>query len=478
MSRTSLPYVEEKQKQFLQNGKLYNYFCTKIWLPSGKQKRFDLRATTKKQAQRLALEKKIEVSDKKYFDENAALFHNKIPMETALKQLATLVIQEKPVSTSDKKEKKPLGESTIKKNLLPMLSTVGKHYLVKNYKYLHQINEPNFWEKLIAWIRQYHIDTSKYYEPLPRTDAIDKLMAEFPNRFEYSKNRKSLVYIGIMKKQDKAKYMNFNLSKDEQQVIESLYNQSQSPDEITNSAINNKINSLKRLLDKAKKKKWIISYPEQPQLTEKNKKDRSAISKSEVQIIFNAASIHLQLIFLLLIVLGVRKSELMELTVSNIDFENRIISAKVKKSRGKTKVRLIRIPTMQKLDSLLRQFCENHYDPSTKTFYKRDPSLETQWLFMNRYNERIKDFKTSWRNLIKKLAPQLSESYTPHFARHTFATMLSSKLTEEVLQDYLMHEQISCTRLYKHVNSNNLNLVSEENVNEVFGDLISSESEV
>ena len=170
----------------------------------------------------------------------------------------------------------------------------------------------------------------------------------------------------------------------------------------------------------------------------------------------------------MLVITGLRKSELFEIKLNDINFEKRTLLVKVKKSRDKEKFREIRLPSDAFLTPMLLKLKTHLYDASAKQWYKRNLDLKDQWLFMNRSDKRISGCRTCWENHMRKL----NLKFSPHWMRHFFVTMLRGNLSQDIIRDYIAHESIKTTGIYDHTNVNNISLVSEEIINKTFGNLL------
>lgn len=142
---------------------------------------------------------------------------------------------------------------------------------------------------------------------------------------------------------------------------------------------------------------------------------------------------------------GVRVSELTDLKISNINFQQDYL-----KVEGKgNKERLIPLSGKAKLEILryIEEF-RGHLDI---------PIPFRDHLFLNRFNESIS--RISIFNIIKKSALEagITKSISPHTFRHSFATHLVSGGADlRAVQDMLGHESIMTTEIYTHLDDNYL----------------------
>ncbi len=138
---------------------------------------------------------------------------------------------------------------------------------------------------------------------------------------------------------------------------------------------------------------------------------------------------------------GLRVSELVNLNLSNLDFEEGSVKFFGKGSKERT------IPLHEDvLDAV------NYYLPERNKITVKN-SQDKNALFLSRHGRRISI--RSIQLLVKKYAKlagvKNSDKITPHKLRHTFASMLYYQTKDiKVLQDLLGHSDISTTQIYTH----------------------------
>jgi site-specific recombinase XerD len=158
------------------------------------------------------------------------------------------------------------------------------------------------------------------------------------------------------------------------------------------------------------------------------------LSKNEVKKILNSCNnIKHKCILMLIYSAGLRRSELLNLTVSDIDSERmviNIIGAKGKKDR-------ISLLSYNLLQLLRKYYIE--YKPKKFLFEGQDGGQYSA---------------TSVAKLLKNAAGRagIHKDVTPHMLRHSFATHLLEQGTDlRYIQELLGHESSKTTEIYTHV---------------------------
>lgn len=144
------------------------------------------------------------------------------------------------------------------------------------------------------------------------------------------------------------------------------------------------------------------------------------------------------LIVSLLISTGLRVSELCNLTIKQIDIENRTITIF---GKGK-KERLIFIGE----------------DNTYRLLHEYIIKYQNKYLFLFRGQSENKPLsEQSVRLLLKNISKKIkiNKNITPHMFRHSFATMLlDSDVDIRYIQQILGHSSITVTQIYTHVTQN------------------------
>ncbi len=161
--------------------------------------------------------------------------------------------------------------------------------------------------------------------------------------------------------------------------------------------------------------------------------DRVSSAKTDFQTII---SIRNTAIIGLLFSTGIRISELCNIKVADINFNEKTL-----KIFGKgSKERILYIGNETVVD-----FCKKYKQLNEYV-------SENDYFFLNRFGKQISD--QSVRIFLKNIESELklTEHITPHMFRHTFATTLLEKDVDiRYIQSILGHSSISTTQIYTHV---------------------------
>lgn len=137
---------------------------------------------------------------------------------------------------------------------------------------------------------------------------------------------------------------------------------------------------------------------------------------------------------------GLRVSELLNLTVNDIDFENDLVKVFGKGS----KERIIPIGDYA-LKALSKYICE---------YRNALIKIPTDILFLNNHGKKMS--RSGFFKIINKIAVEknIKKEISPHILRHSFAThMLECGADLRSIQELLGHENMSTTSIYTHVRS-------------------------
>ena len=146
-----------------------------------------------------------------------------------------------------------------------------------------------------------------------------------------------------------------------------------------------------------------------------------------------------RLIFEFLYGTGVRISELVNIDLSDIDLDNKII--KIRFGKG-SKQRLV------PLGKTLEKFIESYLTRVRNSLIK---DTKEQSLLLNNQGKRLS--RQSIWSIVHKIAQENGLSdLTPHTLRHAFAThLLEGGADVRVVQELLGHSSVNTTQIYTHV---------------------------
>lgn len=185
----------------------------------------------------------------------------------------------------------------------------------------------------------------------------------------------------------------------------------------------------------------------------KEKKLPDFLSEIEIEDLLNIydlkdySGIRNRLILELLYSTGVRVSELINIKLKDINYDNKTILIFGKGS----KERLV-------LFNDYTLFLLNKYLSSSRNIYLKDRNVE--YLILNKYGNKLsaRSVQKLVNNCTNSLA--LKHRVTPHTIRHTFAThLLNNGADIKSVQELLGHESLSTTQIYTHITNERLRSV-------------------
>ena len=137
---------------------------------------------------------------------------------------------------------------------------------------------------------------------------------------------------------------------------------------------------------------------------------------------------------------GLRISEMLDLKLGDIDFENCIVRCFGKGSKERI------VPIGEYIIDSLTSYLNNGRN------YLLNKKKVSDYLFLNKNGSRISRF--SFFKIIKKLLREkdIKKDISPHSLRHSFAThMLENGADLRSIQELLGHSDIATTRIYTHI---------------------------
>lgn len=224
--------------------------------------------------------------------------------------------------------------------------------------------------------------------------------------------------------------------------------------DLSNRTIARKLSSLKTFYNYLKIENLIeTNIVLQVKAPKQIKRLPKVLSKKEIDLVYDSIDVKTDLgkrnylIFDLLFSLGLRASELTDLKINQIDFNNSQI--KIKGKGNKERIGIIHSNLLEQIKDYITytrvKLLAKSDDPNTKQLilnYKGDP-LTTRGL----------------RKVIDKLFQDAGEyiSVSPHMLRHSFATaLLEGGADLRVVQELLGHKHLKTTQIYTHVSDKRL----------------------
>ena len=215
--------------------------------------------------------------------------------------------------------------------------------------------------------------------------------------------------------------------------------------DISNRSINRKISSLNSYYKFLIKTETIQVNPlARHKALKVSKKVQVPFSESEVNVVLNDVEfsndyegIRDRSIMELFYTTGIRRSELIEIKLNDIDFQNKVL--KVVGKRNKERY----IPLLESLiDSL------NNYLTSRN---KLENIKDSNYLFLTK--KGVKIYETLVYRIINKYFSIASSKLkkSPHVLRHSFATHLLNKGADlNAVKELLGHSSLAATQVYTH----------------------------
>lgn len=204
---------------------------------------------------------------------------------------------------------------------------------------------------------------------------------------------------------------------------------------------NQVVNAVKLFFSKVGNKKLnpeLVHRPKRPKLLP------NVLSKEEVKLILNSPkNLKHKAMLSLIYSCGLRRSELLNLTLNDIDSKRGLVIIRQSKGR-KDRV----APLSEKILELLREYY-NAYKPN-------------KWLFEGQDKKNQYDEKSLASVLKQALAKSgIQKPVSLHWLRHSYATHLLENGTDlRYIQEILGHSSSRTTEIYTHVSNKNLQRIT------------------
>ena len=217
---------------------------------------------------------------------------------------------------------------------------------------------------------------------------------------------------------------------------------------LLSSSVTRKIASIKGFFRFLAANKEIKSNPSLSVSSPKiPKKLPKVISYEEIEkLLKNRLTIKEKAVFELLYATGLRVSELVNLTVKNVDFKTGLIRTTGKGSKDRI------VPMGKKAKEALNNYMKER---GLILKAKLGSGAESDYIFLNAKSEKI---SRQWvYNFIKKQGETINKTISPHTIRHSFAThLLENGADLRAVQELLGHRSVVTTQLYTHISKKRL----------------------
>jgi integrase/recombinase XerC len=214
---------------------------------------------------------------------------------------------------------------------------------------------------------------------------------------------------------------------------------------VSNRSINRKISSLKSFYKFLQKIKEIEQNPlTKHKALKVSKKIQVPFSKKEINDVLkyfdedvDFESIRNKLIVELFYSTGMRRSELINLKISDIDFANETVKVLGKRKKERY------IPLLKSVQKTLAQYIE----------VREEINIDQSYLFLTKNGKIIYDTLVYRviNNYFSRVSSKVKKS--PHIIRHSFATHLLSEGADlNSVKELLGHSSLASTQVYTHSN--------------------------
>lgn len=232
----------------------------------------------------------------------------------------------------------------------------------------------------------------------------------------------------------------------------------------TASTIARKVATMKHFFNFIHKKYTLPNKGIFLETPKKEKRLPHYLQESEISKLFQAAQedssehgIRNYIMLLLLYSSGVRITELVSLTMDDVDIKHNCIKVKGKGS----KERLVPVP--EHVIKIIEEYIATTYP---KLLIKNNHKIDTPFLFPTYYDGQLKAMtRQSFWIYLKRIAIEagITQDFSPHTLRHSLAThLLKNGLHLRSLQTLLGHEQLSTVQIYTHVDTSHLRKIYDK----------------
>ena len=145
---------------------------------------------------------------------------------------------------------------------------------------------------------------------------------------------------------------------------------------------------------------------------------------------------------------GLRCSEVVNLTISQMDFSSRTLRIKGKGNKERV------VPFSETCKTYLLDYAKK-----LRRELENESGKRSQYFFLNSKGSKLttRGLEYIMNSIIKKTGLSLGFNLHPHVLRHSFATsLLENGADLRVIQELLGHSSINTTQIYTHVSKENL----------------------
>ena len=141
---------------------------------------------------------------------------------------------------------------------------------------------------------------------------------------------------------------------------------------------------------------------------------------------------------------GMRVSELVNLKISDIDFNESLVRVMGKGSKERI------VPINETASNALKIYINDYRNFLLKT-------NDSEYIFINNFGKKIS--RVGFFKIIKQLCKEngINKNVSPHTLRHSFAThLLNNGADLRIIQELLGHSNLTTTQIYSHLSNQKL----------------------
>lgn len=220
-----------------------------------------------------------------------------------------------------------------------------------------------------------------------------------------------------------------------------LYKAKRQGEGVSNRTINIELLCLQSMLRKAIEWRNLATLPKIKKLTAQEKPPRF-LSRTELDLLINSASLWLKLILIVLRSAGLRSKQLRELKLDYADYDNDLLTVLNTKGNG-----FYTVSMNDELNAALLFLRDNYVSPHDVISPRQDH--QRIYFFCNPDGKPITSFKTTFNKAVKRAG---LKNVSPHTLRHTFAShLVMSGVDLPTIKELMGHKSIVTTMIYAHL---------------------------